>query len=411
MIEKHIIPILKDDDFYKLSSFVEVNVIDKLKNYMQGKVDRILIEDPYYDNDYLSTYYYFYAKKHRDFPKKGTRIHFFNKDVYCGFITIRPTMEGTNIGKSYLSANTFCPQGAKVISHNFKAHILGEEFLVNSFPWMQQETDVAVCAHVAIWSVLRYYGTKFSNYHNVTMGDIVQQLPETMNRRIPTTSVNIQQIPDIFKKMGFTPIVVKRQIVGDDVFMQELVSYIDSGIPIVGCMSQKRHAVSIIGYRYNKEKDISLSKLLDKSSKIVYNSELVDELIVNDDNYFPYQVMGRHCDSNPFLPHQEFDTNKKYIEDIDFLVIPLYDRMQYSYLSVKDAIEKYIKHENILNNDTRYIIRPYITSANSLKEHAFKTFNSNELWDQIPRISMPRFVWCVDIPTADEFKQNKQLFN
>ncbi len=405
MIEKHIININKDSDFDELSNFIDINIVQELKGYMSGKISAILVETPYYDSDYLSTYYCFYSRKHRHFPKESIRIHFYNHDEYCGYITVRPTMEGTNIGKSYLSAQAFCPNDSKVITNSFKVHMLGEENFVDSFPWMQQETDVAVCAHVAIWSILRYYGTKFANYHNMTMGNIVEQLPETMNRKIPTTAVNIQQIPDIFKKLGFTPIVVNRQRVGNDIFMQELLSYLDSGIPIIGCMSQKRHAISIIGYKkYGKDSE-KFKKAIDNPKKRAYNSDLISELIVNDDNYFPYKIMGKREDFNPFVKEQVFDKNQKFIEDIDYLIIPLYDRMQYSYLSVKDAVEKYLDNENILENDRSYIIRPYITSANSLKEHSYRIFDDNSLWDEIPRISMPRFVWCIDISSVEEYNK------
>lgn len=410
MIRKKIIDIKVKDDFEKIrddvdEKYINNKILEMLKKHMFGKVDTVLIEDPYYDSDYLSTYYCFYVKKHSKFEKENVRIHFYKGEEYLGYLTLRPTIENTTIGKSYLAPKLFLQDGCHVIANSFKVHILGCEEHINSFPWMQQETDVAVCAHVAIWSILRYFGTKYPNYHNITMGNVVEELPESIDRKIPTVAVSIQKIPDIFKKMGFSPIVVSKAIVGEEIFQREMIAYIDSGIPMVGCMTEKRHAVSIIGY--NTESFENIAEELDKSKKLVYNNKTIHEIIVNDDNYHPYLSLRSKDKYNPFLDDERFSSKERFIEDIDYLIVPLYDRMQFNYNSVRTSVEDFLKDNTLLDRDKKYLVKTYITSSNSLKEHATLCIKHFELRDIIIRMTMPRFVWCVDFSTIEEYKKNE----
>lgn len=393
--------IVENIEDYYLNEQVHKMINNIVSNKM---VNNIIIENPYYDIDYLSTYYYFYIKKHRKFKKECVRIHYFGeKNIYLGYMTLRPTVEKTNIGKTYLSPKLFLSENSRVITNPFSVHIFGYRTTINAFPWMQQETDITVCAHVAIWSVLRYFGTKYPNYHNITMGSVVEKLPEDIERKIPTSSVNMQKIPDIFKIMGFSPIVLSKNIVGKDRFEREMITYIDSGLPIVACMTEKNHAVSVIGYVRDCKEDIK--KVLDGAEKLLYNSNVIKEIIVNDDNFCPYLHLRRRTNLNPFDDTLVFSQSERFIEDIDYLIVPLYDRMQYSYGSLYNTLRNFLKSNVFLEDDKKYIVKEYITSANSLKKHALIYIKNTDLRNTILKITMPRFVWCVDFISFDNYEQ------
>ena len=51
------------------SLWVDDEVINTLKKFLGTNCDEILIEFPYYDSDYLSTYYIHYAQKLRPYEK------------------------------------------------------------------------------------------------------------------------------------------------------------------------------------------------------------------------------------------------------------------------------------------------------------------------------------------------------
>ena len=75
----------------KWKDYIELTHIDEGTIYILNKLfvncEKVAIEYPYYDNEYLSTYYLFYAKKYSAFPKECYRIHLFKDGNYCGFFT------------------------------------------------------------------------------------------------------------------------------------------------------------------------------------------------------------------------------------------------------------------------------------------------------------------------------------
>ena len=399
---------IKEDIFKNIERhFLSSQALNMLENIIENNdLYNIIIENPYYDTDYLSTFYCFYVKKHKKFIKECVRIHFFgNNSEYFGYMSLRPTVENTNIGKTYLSPKLYLPQNSRVMYTKFDTHIFGYNTSVNAFPWMQQETDIAVCAHVAIWSVLRYYGTKYPNYKNVTMGNVVEQLPEDIERKIPTSAVSMQKIPDIFKIMGFSPIVLSKNIVGIQRFQREMFTYIDSGIPVIACMTGKRHAIAVLGYtKYDKQ---DIARKLDNVETVMYNEDIIKEIIVNDDNYPPYLRLGKKKDKNAFDDSYSFSKDERFIEDIDFLIIPLYDRMQYNYSSLNTTLKTFLENEVFLDKQKKYIIKEYIASANSIKAHASFSIKNVALKNTVIDLTMPRFVWCVDFISLDNVKSEK----
>ena len=70
-----------DDDYNQLldiidDTHIDKNVVNILKEYIGTKCNALLVEYPYYEKDYLSTYYSFYSKQHTSHSKLCFRIHF-----------------------------------------------------------------------------------------------------------------------------------------------------------------------------------------------------------------------------------------------------------------------------------------------------------------------------------------------
>ena len=97
------------EDYDKLYDYVGKEAIDDyavetLKRFVGTSCNKIVVEYPYHDKDFLSTYYCYYSQKFRSFPKKCYRLHIMGKDeVYYGYIVLRPTVKGTRLGTTYLS--------------------------------------------------------------------------------------------------------------------------------------------------------------------------------------------------------------------------------------------------------------------------------------------------------------------
>lgn len=409
MIKFNELLIQKVDDYDKLLELVHKEAIDTqvtgtLKKFLGLKCTRIVIEYPYHDRDFLSTYYCFYSKKFRGFSKKCYRLHIMGEnDEYYGYIVLRPTVEGTRLGTTYLSPKPLISEEAYLMLAGFEAHIMNNQQKIMCFPWMKQEVDITVCAHVAAWTILRYYGTKYHNYADTTMGEISQKITGDMGRKTPSNGLTPVQIADLFQAYGFSPIIRGSMIKGNHQFLNEITAYIESGIPVVGFLSPKQHAISIVGHgeiNYGLLDDqFNVNKLKDKETGIILHSKLLSSLYVMEDNYFGYRKVSKE------LPTANSDVNYNLYE-IKFAVIPLYEKMQLVY---NEVYERYVSlvESNTMEWENIKVSRIYMTSTNSLKR---ETGNNEEMSEQLKtiilRLNMPKFVWCIDIAGIDNYKKN-----
>lgn len=397
MINIEKVDIFSIDDYENLRTkvneeYLHKKFIEELKSRVGLKVNKILIEYPYYDKDYLSTYYLFYSKKLRNFDKAGYRIHFLKDDTYLGYLTLRPTVNYTKIGKSYIHPSLTLLNPAYILTSDFKVHILGERISIDSYPWMYQETDISVCAHVAIWNISRYYGNKYKNHKDVTMGNITDYTNEFIGRKIPSEGLNLIQMSEILSKLGFSPLLVQKISGKEKDFLEETYSYIESGIPCIGIMTNREHAVSLIGHG-------EFTQNIPSVKGICSSFDLIDSLIIVDDNMFPFIEVYKDGKSNGITQYS--------LDDFDYILVPLYERMQYGYRMVKHYFELLFSSKSYQFPDD-CIVRIYLTSSNSFKREISKSDNVDIMLKRtILSIEMSKFIWCVDISTQSEYLNKK----
>lgn len=395
-----------EESYEKLKEVIPKQLIDNdvalvLKKYLFKKCDEITVEYPYYDSDYLSTYYIHYSQKLHPYNKVCCRLHISKDSEYYGYITLRPTPLGTKIGKTFLVPNLLIKDPAYLMLHDFKAHVAGNEMIIRSFPWKSQETDISVCAHTAAWTVIRYFGNRFQDYADTTIGELVTHTKNEWGRKTPSLGLTPVQVSDLFKEYNFSPLILQKD--RKNGFLDELMAYLESGIPMVGFLYPIKHAISIIGHGsidYDiLDDDTMVERLKDDDINVLSHGRLVRELYVMDDNCFPYQKMPVG------LPSKESDVVYGLTE-LEYVVVPLYRRMQLEYRVVNERFRMWRK-ESVMNWEELCISRIYITSANSLKRETLNTQNMNEiLKDVILSMTLPRFVWCIDLAGIDNFKKN-----
>ena len=381
-------------------SLVDDDVIDTLKKYLGQKCDKIIVEYPYYDRDYLSTYYIHYAQKLRQYKKVCCRLHILKADNYYGYITLRPTVEGTKIGKTYLDPVILLDEQAYLMLHKFKAHVAGNEMEIRSFPWKSQQTDISVCAHTAVWTVMRYFGNKFRNYADTTIGEIVEKTQNDWGRKTPSLGLNPVQVSDLFKEYGFSPLILQHEKDKDTDFRDEVVAYVESGLPMVAFLTPRKHAVSIMGHgiiNYDMLKDSAYVKCIrDEEIDVISHSKLVKNLYVMDDNSFAYRKMPLE------LPTKNSDVPYGFSE-LAYCVVPLYRRMQLVYSEVYARFRTWRKAK-VMDWEALCVCRIYITSANSLKREAVASKDMNGvLKDIIVNLTLPKFVWCIDLAGIENY--------
>lgn len=387
------------------SSLVDDDVIERLRTYIGNSCNIIEIEYPYYDSDYLSTFYLHYSQKFKFYDKLCCRLHIKKDDEYYGYITLRPTVFGTKIGKTYLEPNLFIKSGeiAYLMQTNFKVHAFGASTDIKCFPWKRQETDISICAHTAVWTVLRYLSNTSNYYADTTIGKITEMISNDWGRKTPSLGLSPVQVSDIFKEVGLSPIIIGSTKSEEDIFFDEIISYVESGIPIIGFFP--KHAISIIGrgnVKYDlieNENFINKRIEIDEKTNIILHSRLIDSTYVMDDRYFPYRKVPLD------IPDSNSDVNYG-MGEISYIVIPLYHRVQLVYSDIYARLKQWIKGK-VMNWGVSNVCRIYITSSNSLKEEVnnSKTI-ADELRDIILTLNLPKFVWCIDLASPQNYKKN-----
>jgi len=370
-------------------------LIGNLKERIGCQAKLIIIEYPYKDFDFSSVYSYFYSKKHQKVSKDCIRLHFFSsKEIaeksYIGNIVVRDSVIDSR-GKAVFSPKyLYNHSQAYIVTTTIKIHIMGKEFKIDTIPWMSQDTDIAICAHVALWSINNYFANKYPNYALKSIAEISQLTPMYIGRRTPSNGLNLLQISDIFAKLGFYPLVLKKENSNSDDFYRAVYSYIESGIPMVGAMTKKEHAVAIVGHE-----EIEIEKLNNSKENITYPSDYIKGFLISDDNEFPFTTISR-------------EKGKYTFKDLDYVIIPLYEKMYINANIVYERV-KAIIDSGVLNiPSTQIILRVYLTSIRSLKREILKDNSIDQtLKTIILKLHSPQFVWCADISTKEEYLSEK----
>lgn len=379
-------------------SHIDNHVIEKLKKYVGNKCDTVLVEYPYYDNEYLSNYYGHYSQKFAKYDKACYRIHFEKGKEYYGYMVLRPTPPETKFGKTYLVPQFLINKKAFLMLAPFLSHIYGQRQIIKCFPWKRQEGDISCCAHTATWAVLKYFGNKYTNYCDTTIGDVVDKVVTDKGRKTPTIGLTPFQVSEIFKSYNFSPLIIEQAY--DYSFFDEVLTYVESGIPMVGFfnLSMGRHAVALIGHG-DVDYNLAIQEYAN-SSGIILSTRLIKSVFVMDDRYFPYREVPKALPTS----HDDVDYGMNQME---YAVIPLYKRMLLTYKDVYIRMLAWVKSGD-LNFGELPVCRIYLTSSNSLKRKTIENTSMVKIMrDIIVSLSMPKFVWCIDFASIELYKGKK----
>ena len=254
------------------NEFQPKRIADQLQRAITDEVGAVLIERGYIDKDYRSTFYNFYAKKGRPYSKDCVRLHFFDdcvefdpnqtdircpdnqlEDHYFGYVVLRPTIVAT-IGRSTLSPRIRIGARGTVIQSHHRVHLLGHTLSVWGFPSMTQHTDIAVCAHVSCWAILRHYSERFPQHREYLVHDITRlAAPFDPGGLTPSLGLNIYEAERIFEAAGCFPLIVGKKPNSELQFYAQLMAYLESGFPLFVAMNGYNgygHAVVAAGYNW-----------------------------------------------------------------------------------------------------------------------------------------------------------------
>ncbi len=149
-------------------SITALSVLDYLLKRPEGNelplCRSVLIEDTYFDQDFINSISSFYSKSFRNVDRICKRLHFFSckiehshiidleqyQDSYLGFCVIRPLQQKV-LGRIVLKPRRETPEEEfPICSGHFYVNIAGTKLFVDSAPLMEQDGRVQTCSYVAI---------------------------------------------------------------------------------------------------------------------------------------------------------------------------------------------------------------------------------------------------------------------
>lgn len=380
---------------------------------------KIIVEQNYFDRDYLEEFSSFYSRSSRGYSNICCRVHYFSsttidqalfnqalsgdeaalqamQDCYLGFTVIRPIPEapfGRTVLKWY--EDRLEESSPRIIepARYYTSNIANIELKVKGLAWQQQDSAVAACATVGIWTML--HSSAFSERHAIptttTITVAAHKTDISGRNAFPSRGLTHVQILQAIKQMGFAPSMVagglrNRRFAKPD-FASVCAAFIRSGYPLLISGFYKGtsvigHAICAVGFR-----DAQIPDNLD-SSKIYRQDEYIEVIYIHDDNVGPNVRME--------LTSQDIDG-----EQVCVLKMKAPDYLASDPLTSQIDCIEFIPDTIIaaVNSDLRTCPIELVNLGNTLTGFIHQNFNQarkNSNLEQVPLIYSTRFVQLTD---------------
>jgi hypothetical protein len=137
------------------------------------------------------------------------------------------------------------------------------------------------------------------------------------------------------------------------------------------------------------------------SDAILFSWEAINSLIVVDDNYMPYRAI----DSLTSTPYR--------VTDIDAFIVPLPEKVYYPAEAVEVQVNELFATTGFPRLDWSYVkqpvIRYFVTTSAKLREYfrEQKSALPQELFALVMNLTLPQFVWVVQVAGVREWEQQR----
>ena len=387
----------------------------------------VVIEGIYVDSVYRDSYYDYYSTKHSSYSRYCLRMSFFDagfkKEIdfadenniignYLGFLVIRPLIKC--IGRNVISTKAKCApkDEIRICKVRVDASCLGIKLKAEGFPHASQDNETMTCAQTTIWTLLEYYGNKYTYYHPTLPTEIESILePFSYERQLPSKGLTYNQISVALRNLGFGPKIYQTGSTQEEIrhFHQLMACYIESGVPLAVALTDNKekigHAVVCIGTKKVDKHEV-VKHPVKVGSKTVYswNDTVADVgFVFNDDNLPCYQDATL---ANPGKHYINMGLTKWSNVKVSQFIAPLYHKV---YLEADTAIalsEQIVG--SVIPGGDGLVMRTLLTSSRTFREHITKMVSlPNDHRLALLGIPMPKFVWVTELSTPDDFYQDK----
>ncbi len=340
-----------------------------------------IVEDQYVDGDYLEDFASFYVSSFPPYGRYCKRIHFFNQaltqaevegvfsgddpkgskvlvDSYVGFIVARPLPQAV-VGRTVLRTyGEIEDKRCYPTIREYSPCLNGISLRVKSLAFEEQDTSVAACATVALWSAFHkthdLFGSQRPRPAAITRA---ANIVRSFGRAVPSGGLNAMQMGEAIRAVGLEPEYYS--ITPDTPAMSLIYSYVSAGIPVIlGCFIEELgfHAITITGF--------ALSAPAAAHPEVKYNRVVsrpgirVEKLYAHDDGVGPFASLPVHATppgildplGNPLnppfallsdweLPTAKGVRSQAYLLP-DSVIVPAYAKMRVSYLAAHSLVAR-----------------------------------------------------------------------
>ncbi|HXE49122.1 MAG TPA: hypothetical protein VN663_12175 [Ramlibacter sp.] len=393
-------------------------VAQRLRAGLTSGVAGILIEFEYVDKDYRSTYYNYYAKKGRRYRPDCVRLHLFDRTVsagpdagslscaderlsdhYYGYLVLRPTLQST-VGRSLLSPDIRQGAAGLVMRSKHTVHVLGYRLEVHGFPSMDQHVDIAVCAHVSCWAILRYYSQRFPRHAEVLLQEVVKMAHAfDPGGLVPSNGLIMAEAERVFQAAGTYPLVITRGEWGS--FYRQLLAYLESGFPLFTGMNDIGHAVVVIGHSVKNP-----PKRQHATDPASHAWQLVSHFTVVDDNQLPYIcIEGPSANESVAVA----PVGAKYTADsFDQFIVALPEKIYYSAKAVEELVPT-VAADLLGFGPGEHIFRYFVTTLSRFRQEIRENASQykESFIQAIMDLPAAQFIWVVEFSTDEEWESGK----
>jgi hypothetical protein len=404
--------------------------VSLLRSGLDKFLGSVVLEPHYTCKDHRNLFSKFYSKKFQPHSADCARLHFFSSpgvgrgnllrgdgalaNDYIGFSVIRPVRQRC-IGRTIIHPDKVgrgLENGYYLLKTSFKSSVYGRPFEVLGYPFMSQDTEVTVCAHAALWGVCRYLSERYPNYPERYPYDLVDGTTDTEGRLSPYRGMTYTDYSRLLLQFGTHPEIFSlsdssgpgRKLVPEK--FRDLCSYVESGFPVL--TSYSGHVATLIGHT------LDTNAVVPKSPDgLVDSSDFLKQFVAVDDNFFPYQLLGRANDPENYAAR----FRKGYsIDTLYTAVCPLPEKV---YLPAGKARSQGLIFLNKLRaafpgelgagySSEQLVTRLFVTTSTAYKRrklHPPEPYHPDHFAAKIVELHLPHFLWVMEISPEVLYRQ------
>jgi hypothetical protein len=402
-----------------------------LHNYLvQLGAKTLVIERVYTDGDYLDDFAEYYAKCFRQYNSRCRRLHVFQKAFtndeflgavlsgdsdgtaqgsYLGFVVARP-LPLSVIGRTVLK--TYDQQSGRryyTCTKKYTANVFGIDLTVDSLAFQEQDSVLAACATVALWSCFQKSAQLFGT-PILTPAAITQSASKSIHygRPIPSHGLDAREMCNAIRSVGLEPELL--DVSSTIPLVSLLYGYLSAGIPVIlGVTVEGRggHAITLAGYSL-QNKRVHSQEVAATAKTIPMTGLRIDAFYGHDDqvgpfsrlNVMPSAIVGNNtypvCFESSWTDEK---SGKKLALYPRIVIAPIYHKVRLTFLDVQKWLTKLHRVAQLVfqpNAELEWDVR--LAFSNGYKAHLRGMPGlESQVKEEMLLAPHPRFIWAASL--------------